>query len=76
VETSNLITGPVGLGGRWLRHITEKHGGGNDVLASSIEDWGFARLILDDAMIDSAGSLSSSSATCARGALPLKGLLK
>jgi hypothetical protein len=37
-ETSNHITGPTGLGGRWLRHITEEHGGGDDVLAGSIED--------------------------------------
>jgi hypothetical protein len=45
-ETSNLIAGSTGLGGRWLRHIAEKYGGGGDVLASSVEDWGFARLIL------------------------------
>jgi hypothetical protein len=54
----------------------EKHGGGDDVLAGSIEDWGFTRLILDDATIDIAGSLSSPSAMCTRRTLPLKGLLK
>jgi hypothetical protein len=75
-ETSNLIVGPTGLGGRWLGHIAEKHGGGDDVLAGSVEDWGFARPILDDATIDVASSLSSSSATCARRALLLEGLLK
>jgi hypothetical protein len=72
----NLIAGSASLGGRWLRHIAEKHGGGNNVLAGSIEDWGFARPILDDATIDIVGSLSSSSATCVRRALPLKGLLE
>jgi hypothetical protein len=75
-ETSNLIVGPTGLGGRWLGHIAKKHCGGDDVLAGSIEDRGFARLILDDATIDVMSSLSSSSATCTRRALPLEGLLK
>jgi hypothetical protein len=37
-EASNLIAGPVGLEGRWLRHIVEKHGGDDDVLAGSVED--------------------------------------
>jgi hypothetical protein len=37
-ETSNLIVGPMGLGCRWLRHIAEKHGGGDNVLAGSVED--------------------------------------
>jgi hypothetical protein len=37
-ETSDLIAGPPGLGCRWLRHIAEKHGGGDNVLASSVED--------------------------------------
>jgi hypothetical protein len=59
-ETSNLIAGPVGLGCRWLRHVAEKHGGGNNVLAGSVEDWGFARPVLDDATIDIASSLSLS----------------
>jgi hypothetical protein len=66
----------MGLGGKRLRHIAEKHGGGDDVLAGPVEDWGFARPILDDATIDVASSLSSSSATCVRRALSLEGLLK
>jgi hypothetical protein len=37
-ETLNLIAGSTGLGGRWLRHIAKKHGGGDDVLAGSVED--------------------------------------
>jgi hypothetical protein len=37
-ETSNLIIGLTGLGGRWLRHIVEKHGGGDDILAGLVED--------------------------------------
>jgi hypothetical protein len=37
-EASNLIAGLAGLGGRWLRHIAEKHGGSDDVLAGSIKD--------------------------------------
>jgi hypothetical protein len=68
--------GPIGLGGRRLRHIAEKHGSDDNVLAGPVEDWGFARLILDDAMIDIMCSLLSSSATCVRRALPLEGLLK
>jgi hypothetical protein len=75
-KTSNLIAGPMGLGCRWLRHIAEKHGGDDDVLAGSVEDWGFACPVLDDATIDIAGSLLSSSATYVCHALPLKGLLK
>jgi hypothetical protein len=54
----------------------EKHVGGDDVLASSIEDWGFAHPILDDATINITSSLSSPSATCACHTLSLKGLLK
>jgi hypothetical protein len=68
--------GPPGLGRRWLRHVAEKHGGGDDVLAGLIDDWGFARLVLDDVMIDVASSLSSPSAMCMRRTLPLEGLLK
>jgi hypothetical protein len=75
-ETSNLIAGLEGLGCRWLRHIAEKHGGDDNVMAGSVEDWGFARPVLDDAMIDIMSSLSSSSTTCACRALPLEGLLK
>jgi hypothetical protein len=74
-ETSNLITGLAGLGCRWFRHVAEKHGGGDNVLAGSVEDWGFARPILNDAMIDVTSSLLSPSATCAYRALPLEGLL-
>jgi hypothetical protein len=75
-ETSNLIAGPAGLGCRWLRHIAEKHGGSNNVLAGSVEDRGFAHPILDDATIDIASSLLSSSTTCTHRVLPLEGLLK
>jgi hypothetical protein len=75
-ETSNLIAGPAGLRCRWLRHIAEKHGSGNNVLTGSVEDWGFAHPILDDAMIDIASSLLSSSTMCTRRVLPLEGLLK
>jgi hypothetical protein len=75
-ETSNLIAGSMGLGGRWLRHIAEKHGGSDDVLAGLVEDWGFTHLVLDDATIDVAGSVLSPSATCVRRALSLEGLLK
>jgi hypothetical protein len=75
-ETSNIIAGLPGLERRWLRHVAEKHGGGNDVLTGSVEDWVFARLGLDDAMIDVMSSLLSSSATCMHRALLLEGLLK
>jgi hypothetical protein len=71
-ETSNLIASPTGLGGRWLRHIAEKYGGGDDILAGLVEDWGFARPVLDDAMIN----VVSSSTTCVRCALSLEGPLK
>jgi hypothetical protein len=75
-ETLNLIAGLAGLGYRWLRHVVEKHGGCDNVLASSVEDWELARPVLDDAMIDVASSLSSPSATCTCRVLPLEGLLK
>jgi hypothetical protein len=68
--------GPTVLGGRWLGHISEKHGDDDDILAGSIEDKGFARPILDDATIDIADSLLGLSATCTRCVLPLEGLLK
>jgi hypothetical protein len=45
-------------------------------MAGSAEDRGLACLILDDATIDVASSLSSSSAVCACRALVLEGLLK
>jgi hypothetical protein len=41
-----------------------------------VEDRGFARPIIDDAMIDVASSLLSSTAMYARRMLPLEGLLK
>jgi hypothetical protein len=75
-ESSNLIAGPLGLGCRWLRHVVEKHGDGDDVLAGSIEDWGFTRPVLDNAMIKVASSLSRPSAMCTCCTLSLKGLLK
>jgi hypothetical protein len=68
--------GLTGLRGRWLGHVAEKHGGGDDVLAGSVEDRGFAHPLLDDAMINIESSLSSSSATYARRMLLLEGLLK
>jgi hypothetical protein len=67
---------PTGLRGRWLGHVVEKHGSGDDVLASSIEDRGFAHPILDDATIDITCFLLSSSAMYARRMLVLEGLLK
>jgi hypothetical protein len=75
-ETLNLIVGPSGLGRRWLRHVAEKHSSGDNVLAGLVEDWGFACSVLDDTTIDVVSSLSSSSTTCTRRALPLEGLLK
>jgi hypothetical protein len=75
-EASNLITGLTGLRGRWFGHVAEKHGGDDDVLASSVEDQGFAHPILDDAMIDVMSFLSSSYVMHVRRMLPLKGLLK
>jgi hypothetical protein len=75
-ETTNLITGPSGLRGRRFGHVAEKHGGGDDILAGSVEDRGFTHSILDDTTIDIASSLSSSSAMYARRMLSLEGLLK
>jgi hypothetical protein len=75
-ETSNLITGPAGLGCRWLRHVAEMHGGDDDVLAGSAEDWGFARPVHSDAAINVMSSLSSCSAMWMCHTLPLEGLLK
>jgi hypothetical protein len=75
-ETSNLIVGPPGLVCRWLRHVAKKHGGDDNVLAGSVEDWGFTRSVLDDVMIDVTSSLSSPSTTCACHTLPLEGLLQ
>jgi hypothetical protein len=75
-EFSDFITGPTGLGVRWLGHVTKKHGGCDNILAGSVEDRGFTRPILDDATIDVASSFSSSSAVCACRALLLEGLPK
>jgi hypothetical protein len=75
-ESSDFITGLTGLGVRWLGHVTKEHGGCDHVLAGSTENWGLHCPILDDAMIDVASSLSSSSAMCACHVLLLEGLLK
>jgi hypothetical protein len=66
----------MGLRGRWFRHIAEKHGGGDNVLAGLVENWGFTHPVFDDAMIDVVSSLSSSSATYTCRTLLLEGLLK
>jgi hypothetical protein len=54
----------------------KEHGGCDHVLAGSTENQGLDCPILDDAMIDVASSLSSSSVVCAGHALMLEGLLK
>jgi hypothetical protein len=54
----------------------KKHSGYDNVLAGSVKDQGFARLTLDDAMIDVVSSFSSSSAMCVCRTLLLEGLLK
>jgi hypothetical protein len=55
-ETSNLIVGSAGLRCRWLRHIAEKHGSSNNVLAASVhEHLGEARIGddgIDDERVD------------------------
>jgi hypothetical protein len=51
-ESSDFITGPTGLGVRWLGHVTKKHGGYDNIQAGLVEDRGFAHPILDDATID------------------------
>jgi hypothetical protein len=68
--------GPTGLRIRWLRHVTKEHGGCDNILAGSVGNQGLACPILNDATIDVASSLSSSSTMCACRALMLKGLLK
>jgi hypothetical protein len=75
-ESSDFITGSTGLGVRWLGHVTKEHGGYDHVLVGSTENRGLDWTILDDATIDIASSLSSSSAMCACHALLLEGLLK
>jgi hypothetical protein len=39
-ESSDFITGSTGLGVRWLGHVTKEHGGCDNVLAGSTENWG------------------------------------
>jgi hypothetical protein len=75
-ESSDFITGLMGLEVRWLRHVTKEHGSCNHVLAGSTKNRGLNHPILDDAMINVASSLSSSSAMCAHHALLLEGSLK
>jgi hypothetical protein len=57
-------------------HVTKEHGGCDHVLAGSTENRGLDRPILNDAMINVASSLLSSSAMCARHVLLLEGSLK
>jgi hypothetical protein len=66
----------MGLGIRWLRHVTKEHGGRDHVLAGSTENRRLDCPILDDAMINVASSLSSSSAVCSGRTFMLEGLLK
>jgi hypothetical protein len=54
----------------------KEHGGCDNILAGSAENWGLACSILDNAMINVASSLSRSSTVCACRALMLEGLLK
>jgi hypothetical protein len=66
----------MGLGVRWLGHVTKEHGGRDHVLGGSTENRGLNCPILDDATIDVTSSLSSSSAVCAGRTFMLEGLLK
>jgi hypothetical protein len=75
-ESLDFITGPTGLGVRWLGHVTMEHGGCDNILAGSTENRGLAYPILNDATIDVVSSLSSSSAVYACRTLMLEGLLK
>jgi hypothetical protein len=75
-ESSNFIAGLTGLEVRWLGHVTKELGGCDHVLAGSIENRGLDRPILDNATINIASSLSSSSTMCACRALLLEGSLK
>jgi hypothetical protein len=75
-ESSDFITGPIGLRVRWLEHVTKEHGGCDNILAGSAENQRLACPILDDATIDVVSSLSSSPAMCVCRVLMLEGLLK
>jgi hypothetical protein len=75
-ESSDFITGSMGLGVRCLGHVTKEHGGCDHVLAGSTKNRGLDCPILDDTTIDVTSSLSSSSAMCACRTLLLEGLLK
>jgi hypothetical protein len=68
--------GPMGLGVRWLGHVTKEHGSCDNILVGSAKNRGLACPILGDATIDIASSLSSSSAVCACRAFMREGLLK
>jgi hypothetical protein len=74
-ESSDFISGSMGVGVRWLGHVTKEHGGGDHVLAGSTENRGVDHPILDDTTIYVTSSLSSSSAMCACRALLLEGSL-
>jgi hypothetical protein len=54
----------------------KEHGGCDNILAGSAENWGLACPILSDATIDIVSSLSSSSTVCACRTFMLEGLLK
>jgi hypothetical protein len=75
-EFSNFISSSTGIGVRWLGHVAEEHGGGDNVLAGSSENRGVDRPILVDAAIDVASSLMSSPAMCVCRTLILNGLLE
>jgi hypothetical protein len=66
----------MGLGVRWLGHVTKEHGGRDHVLAGSTKNRGLDCPILDDAMIDVASSLLSSIVVCAGRTFMLEGLMK
>jgi hypothetical protein len=74
-ESSDFISSSMGVGVRWLGHVTKDHGGGDHVLAGLTENRGVDRSILDDATIDVMSSFSSSFAMCVCHALLLEGSL-
>jgi hypothetical protein len=75
-EFSDLISSPAHFGIRWLGHVAEEHGGGDDVLAGSSEDRGIGYPVLVDATVDVASSSASSPAKCAFRTLMLESLLE